>query len=409
MKITVRRVLILGLLFGLSRHLPCYAAPTSAEAADLAKAKTVLENHDASPSARKTTIEQLTALINKNPNLSEAYCYRGEIYQQMRNATESLKDFNKAIELNPKLSRAYIGRGILMYGRSNFTAAVDDFDKAISNGDKSFSAYHNRGSAYQQLEQHEKAIQDLTTSIEMKPLWTSHMMRAMSFIATNKVELAIKDFDAVLATKNLPSELVAEVHEKRGVSFGITKKYKEAIEDLNAAAAIQTGERKGRTVYLRSKAYYQLGDETAAETDRKLAQSLGFLKDGPPDKTLHADSPDRIRRLDEAIKPLIEEARKTLPEAKAKYLKGLSTGERFSITTKLRDDIGNFEQVFVFVDQWNGTTISGTLGNDVKLRGFKRGDKLKVEEKDVLDWTISKPDGTEEGNVIGKFLDTWKG
>lgn len=109
MKITVRRVLILCLLFGLSRHLPCYAAPTSAEAADLAKAKTVLENHDASPSARKTTIEQLTALINKNPNLSEAYCYRGEIYQQMRNATESLKDFNKAIELNPKLSRAYKG------------------------------------------------------------------------------------------------------------------------------------------------------------------------------------------------------------------------------------------------------------------------------------------------------------
>lgn len=45
----------------------------------------------------------------------------------------------------------------------------------------------------------------------------------------------------------------------------------------------------------------------------------------------------------------------------------------------------------------------------MRLRGFKKGDKLKVEEKDVLDWTISKPDGTEEGNVIGKFLDTWKG
>ena len=27
---------------------------------------------------------------------------------------------------------------------------------------------------------------------------------------------------------------------------------------------------------------------------------------------------------------------------------------------------------------------------------------------EVLDWTISKPDGTEEGNFVGKFLDTYR-
>ena len=31
-----------------------------------------------------------------------------------------------------------------------------------------------------------------------------------------------------------------------------------------------------------------------------------------------------------------------------------------------------------------------------------------MKESDVLDWTISKPDGTEEGNFVGKFLDTYK-
>jgi tetratricopeptide (TPR) repeat protein len=409
MERTFRKVLTISLFMGLMSQLSCHAEPTSAEAAELAKVKTMLENHESTPSMRTSAIEQLSSLINKNPNLGEAYCYRAEIYQQLRNATESLKNFNKAIELNPKLGRAYIGRGILMYGRRDFAAAVNDFDKAIEDGERTFTAYHNRGSAYQQLDQHEKAIQDLTTSIDIKPLWTAHLMRAMSYIATNKTELAIKDFDAALATKNFPTDIAADVHEKRGIALGITKKYKEAIEDFNAAAAVFTGEKKGRAIYLRSKARYQLGDQAAAEADRKLAQSLGFPKEGPQDKTLHADSTDKIHRLEEAIKPLIEEARKTLPTAKAKYLKGLPSGDSFSITTKLRDDAGKFEQVFVFVDKWDGTTISGTLGNDVSLRGFKKGDKLKVEEKDVLDWTISKPDGTEEGNVIGKFLDTWKG
>ena len=31
-----------------------------------------------------------------------------------------------------------------------------------------------------------------------------------------------------------------------------------------------------------------------------------------------------------------------------------------------------------------------------------------VPELEVLDWTVSKPDGTEDGNFVGKFLDTYK-
>lgn len=61
----------------------------------------------------------------------------------------------------------------------------------------------------------------------------------------------------------------------------------------------------------------------------------------------------------------------------------------------------------MFVNGWNGTTISGTLGSQVKLNGFEQGDELKIDKKDVLDRTISKPVGTEEGNLIGKFIDNW--
>lgn len=409
MQIPIREILAISIVFGTLCPLPSQATPTSTEAAELAKAKAVLENHNASTKELNDTVEKLTALINKNPKLGEAYCYRGEIYDHLHKSTQSYTDFNSAIQANPKLGRAYVNRGIAMFFRNNIAAAISDFDNAIANGEKTTMAYQNRGAGYQQLEQHEKAIQDFTSSIAIKPEWPSYMMRATSYAATNKKELAIKDYSSLLAMKNVPAAVKTDAHEKRGYALANTNKLKEAIDDFTAAANGLTGEKKGRMIFLRASAHFKLGDKAAADADRKLAKSLGYPKDSPPDKPVGINSTDQLRRIEEAIKPLVAEARKTLPTAKAKYLKGLPSAHRFSVTTKLKDDTGRFEQVFVFVDGWKGTTIDGTLGSEVKLHGYKQGDKIKVDENDVIDWTISKPDGTEEGNLIGKFLDNWKG
>jgi hypothetical protein len=38
----------------------------------------------------------------------------------------------------------------------------------------------------------------------------------------------------------------------------------------------------------------------------------------------------------------------------------------------------------------------------------KNGDPHTFSESEVIDWLISRADGTEEGNVVGKFLDEWQ-
>ena len=106
------------------------------------------------------------------------------------------------------------------------------------------------------------------------------------------------------------------------------------------------------------------------------------------------------------VVPLIAEARKTLGDVKARYLKGLPQGSWLSVTTRLTDGKGR-EQVFVTVKSWNEEVIKGTLNNDVKLANFKLGDPVTVMEKDVIDWTIVDKDGNEEGNLLGKFIDKW--
>jgi len=105
------------------------------------------------------------------------------------------------------------------------------------------------------------------------------------------------------------------------------------------------------------------------------------------------------------FQPLIAQARKTLPEAKARFLKGLPKGYTFSVTTRIYDKNKKFEQVFVIVKSWSGDRIEGILNNEVQLQGFKLGQALTVYEKDVLDWTIVNTKGEEEGNLIGKFID----
>jgi hypothetical protein len=52
--------------------------------------------------------------------------------------------------------------------------------------------------------------------------------------------------------------------------------------------------------------------------------------------------------------------------------------------------------------------IAGVISSQISLiEGFKEGQPYSFSESDLVDWVIAKPDGSEEGNVVGKFLDNF--
>jgi hypothetical protein len=62
--------------------------------------------------------------------------------------------------------------------------------------------------------------------------------------------------------------------------------------------------------------------------------------------------------------------------------------------------------VFVHVEHIVGDVIAGRLASEINLvRRYKRGDHYELKEAELVDWLISKPDGSEEGNLVGKYLD----
>jgi hypothetical protein len=126
----------------------------------------------------------------------------------------------------------------------------------------------------------------------------------------------------------------------------------------------------------------------------------------PPDKPINL-AKDQASRMEVAVTPYIERARKTYPAAKARYLSGLPKGETFFVTAKLSDSQRHFEIVFIQVAKIIDGKVTGHIANDITLvTGYKRGSEYTLPEAELLDWTISKADGSEEGNVVGKFLET---
>ncbi|MCX6834496.1 MAG: hypothetical protein NTW07_05075 [candidate division Zixibacteria bacterium] len=123
----------------------------------------------------------------------------------------------------------------------------------------------------------------------------------------------------------------------------------------------------------------------------------------PPGKQIQYDNP---ATLDSLIRPYVRMARLSYPDAKARFQKGLPSGDKFFITTRIFDPQGNFQQVFVEVYNISNGKVAGRIVTGTeKARGHTPADVFMCNEKDILDWSIAKPDGSQEGNVVGKFLE----
>jgi hypothetical protein len=129
----------------------------------------------------------------------------------------------------------------------------------------------------------------------------------------------------------------------------------------------------------------------------------------PKDQPVDVRGASEAEKYAAAIAPYIEEGRKTYPHARKRYLEGLPAGHHFFAVARLQDDAGTSEQVFIAVASIRDGRITGRIANDVLgVKGFKNGDPYTFPEDELVDWLITRPDGSEEGNVVGKFLDEWQ-
>lgn len=132
-------------------------------------------------------------------------------------------------------------------------------------------------------------------------------------------------------------------------------------------------------------------------------ESPALADNAPLDCTFEITSADFFEIIDAKSPEAMEE----WPEAKSRFLDGLPEKHSLFVTFILFDSEGRTEYVFLIVDSINGDKITGRLWTDVLfVEGFYHGDQFVLPEDTIRDWSISGPGGTEEGNLISKYLHT---
>jgi len=132
-------------------------------------------------------------------------------------------------------------------------------------------------------------------------------------------------------------------------------------------------------------------------------------KPGPPD-TPKALKTNQVGEYERAIAPYVKQGRATYPAARTRFLRGLPPDHVFSVWVRFySNDKERFEDAFVRVESIKREMLHGTIANEMKVvTERRRNERVVIPESEVKDWLILRPDGTEEGNHVGKFLDYYK-
>ena len=97
----------------------------------------------------------------------------------------------------------------------------------------------------------------------------------------------------------------------------------------------------------------------------------------------------------------MREAQRDLKQVRKRFQKGLPAGQQCLVTVRLVEGDTVFRRVAARVLGWDDGRVQALVPTG-------QGDEmlpLSFPEAAVIDWTILRKDGREEGNYIGRYLD----
>ena len=112
-----------------------------------------------------------------------------------------------------------------------------------------------------------------------------------------------------------------------------------------------------------------------------------------------------LAREETALADPVREALRTLPQAKKKFLAGLPDGDQFLLSVRVAASDTSFRQASARVLGWRGNTVQALL---LPADSATPAEPTPVSfpETAVVDWTLLRASGREEGNYVGRYTDT---
>jgi len=116
----------------------------------------------------KNALNDFTDALHRAPECKEeVYLFCGMAYNILEYYTQAIADYNKALELNPDYTVVYFNRGNAYYHAKNYNPAIEDFNMALKFEQDKAKVYFSRGNAYDGQEDYDLAIADFDKVIEL--------------------------------------------------------------------------------------------------------------------------------------------------------------------------------------------------------------------------------------------------
>ena len=125
------------------------------------------------------------------------YWFRsGKIHSNAGVFSEAIDCFSKAISIDPEMADAYYYRGYCHYRMVQYDQAISDFKNTLKLGTNySEKTYYYMGRTYYKMENYEEAIKSFTNAIEINPEEADYYYkRASSYYNLNIIDEAEKDY-----------------------------------------------------------------------------------------------------------------------------------------------------------------------------------------------------------------------
>jgi lipoprotein NlpI len=173
---------------------------------------------------------------------------------------------------------AAFNRGLAYRALGQYEKAINDFTEAIRLK-PDYHFFDERGKAYYDLKQYDKAFSDYTEAIRLKPdYFLAFADRGLAYRALGQYEKAINDFTEVI--RLYPDN--ERSFWERGHTYYLFKQYDKAISDYTDAIRLEPN--NAESYDERADCYDKLGNAYAAERDRAKAKELRAKK--PPSSML---------------------------------------------------------------------------------------------------------------------------
>lgn len=184
-------------------------------------------------------IEYYSAVIEMDPNYSEYYNERGNLFLQTGRLQEACADYLQAIELSPPYFEVFANLGQCYRRIGEMAEAIEAYSRALDINPDHLLALLGRAKAHEELGHSEEAFADYTAALDNDPTqWEAIASCGVLHYEAGNLDLSLAAFDRAIELE--PGQL--DLYHNRATALADLGRYSQAERDIEAALKLNPSE-----------------------------------------------------------------------------------------------------------------------------------------------------------------------